>query len=49
MTHLYVTLPNNSSMQYYPENTVTKYKTHLPQLISLDGEWEVGLFDNSLW
>ena len=32
-------------MQYYPENTVTKYKTHLAQPISLDGEWEVGLFE----
>ena len=45
MTHFYVTLPSNSSMQYYPENTVTKYKTHLAQPISLDGEWEVGLFE----
>ena len=32
-------------MQYYPENTVTKYKTHLAQPISLDFEWEVGLFE----
>ena len=43
MTHFYVTLPSNSSMQYYPENTVTKYKTHLAQPISLEGDWEVGL------
>ena len=32
-------------MSYYPENTVTKYKTHLSQPISLEGEWEVGLFE----
>ena len=45
MTNFYMTLPSNSSMNYYPENTVTKYKTHLAQPISLDGEWEVGLFE----
>ena len=45
MTHFYVTFPSNSSMIYYPENTVTKYKTHLSQPISLEGEWEVGLFE----
>ena len=31
-------------MNYYPENTVTKYKTHIAQPISLEGDWEVGLF-----
>ena len=45
MTHFYVTLPSNSSMNYYPENTVTKYKTHLAQPISLEGDWEVGLYE----
>ena len=30
-------------MSYFPENTVAKYKTHLAQPISLQGEWEVGL------
>ena len=32
-------------MNYYPDNTVTKYKTHLAQPISLEGDWEVGLFE----
>ena len=45
MTNFYITLPSNSSMNYYPENTVTKYKTHLAQPISLEGDWEVGLFE----
>ena len=45
MTHFYVTLPSNSSMNYYPENTVTKYKTHFAQPISLEGDWGVGLFE----
>ena len=31
-------------MNYYPENTVTEYKTHLVQPISLVGDWGVGLF-----
>ena len=45
MTNFYMTLPSNSSMNYYPENTVTKYKTHLAQPVSLEGDWEVGLFE----
>ena len=32
-------------MNYYPENTVTKYKTHLAQPISLEGDWGVELFE----
>ena len=32
-------------MNYCPENTVTRYKTHLAQPISLEGDWEVGLFE----
>ena len=45
MTNFYMTLPSHSSMNYYPKNTVTKYKTHLAQPISLEGDWEVGLFE----
>ena len=45
MSHFYVILPSNSSMSYYPSNTVTKYMTHLLQPISLEGDWEVGLFE----
>jgi len=44
MTHqFFVTLPSDSSMKYYAENTVAKFTTKLPQSISLDGEYEVGL------
>lgn len=39
----YVTLPSNSSMDYYPNNTVTNYITKLPQTIDLKGLWSVGL------
>lgn len=39
----YLVLPSNSSFEYYPENTVAHYHTHLPKEISLSGDWEVGL------
>lgn len=40
----YLTLPSNSSMNYYPNNMVTNYTTHLPSTVDLsDGEWEVAL------
>jgi hypothetical protein len=38
-----MTLPSNSSMNYYPDNTLANYVTKLPQLFDLSGEWEVGL------
>ena len=41
--HFYVTLPSDSSMNYYPNNTVTHYVTKLSEMIHLDGEYEVGL------
>ena len=43
MTHFYLTLPSNSSDQFYPDNTLTKYTTRLQSTIELDGAWEVGL------
>lgn len=39
----YITLPSNSSVNVYPENTVSNYITKLPQEVNLNGEWEVGL------
>ena len=39
----YVTLPSNSSMGVFPNNTVTHFTTQLPQAIRLTGEWECGL------
>ena len=32
-------------MNYYPENTVAKYKTHLVQPIFLEGDFEVELYE----
>lgn len=39
----YVTLPSNSSAQYYPNNTAGHYLPKLPQPVELSGEYEVGL------
>lgn len=41
--NFYVTLPSNSSMQYYPENTCTNYVTKLKMPIQLEGTYEVAL------
>ena len=38
-----VILPSNSSSDYYPNNTLTQFSTHLPDPITLEGQWEVGL------
>jgi len=44
----YFTLPSNSSMNYYPSNTVARYTTKLPQVTELDGDWEVALTEISI-
>lgn len=41
----YLTLPSNSSMDYYPDNTVANYVTHLPRNIQLEGVWEVSVVE----
>src|SRR5215468_5018535 len=42
----YLTLPSNSSMAYYPNNTAANYITHLSSSIALhEGEWEVALVE----
>ncbi len=43
MTHFYLTLPSNSSQQFFPDNTLTEFTTKLPSTIQLKNEWEVGL------
>jgi hypothetical protein len=43
----YVTLPSNASMQTYPTNSVSDYKTLLPSRVELTGNYEVGLVDFS--
>lgn len=44
MEHFYVTLPSNSSHQYYGNQPMSNYKTRLARDIHLNvNEWEVGL------
>jgi hypothetical protein len=43
MTHFYLTLPSNSSQQFFPDNTMTEFTTKLASTIELSSEWEVGL------
>jgi hypothetical protein len=42
----YVTLPSNSSFEYFPENTLNNYTTKLHTL-RLEGNYEVGLVEIS--
>lgn len=39
----YLTLPSDNSLNYYPDNKVSHFKTRLPTPFELKGEWEVGL------
>ena len=41
----YVTLPSNSSLREYPENTLSAFKVKLPSTVILEGEWEAGLVE----
>jgi len=42
----YLTLPSNSSMDYYPQNTTANYITHLASTVDLtNGEWEIALVE----
>ena len=44
MSHqFYITLLSDSSMEYYPDNTVAKFTTKLPEAVELNGDYEVGL------
>jgi len=40
-----ITLPSNSSVNYYPKNKGNSYTTHLHSKINLEGQWEVALMD----
>jgi hypothetical protein len=31
------------TMDYFPHNTLTHFTTRLPQMMNLDGSWEIGL------
>jgi len=43
MTHFHVTLPSDSSLDTYPNNTTSRFTVKLPDRIVLDDEYEVGL------
>ena len=42
-SQFYVTLPSNSSMEYFLDNKTSNFVTKLSRTLQLDGEWEVGL------
>ena len=41
--HFYLTLPSDSSAKYYPNNTIARFVTKLPETIRLEGEYEMAL------
>ena len=42
-SQFYLTLPSNSSIDFYPQNTVSNFYVNPPQSIELTGQWEVSL------
>ena len=42
-----ITLPSNSSLEYFPNNTLNNFTTKLHSALRLDGEYEVGLVELS--
>lgn len=40
---LYVSLPSDSSLSYFPENKFSQFISRLPDPIELEGEWVVSL------
>jgi hypothetical protein len=45
MSSFFITLPSNSSMNYYPNNTLSNYVTKLPRAIELVNQYECGLYE----
>jgi len=43
LVQFYLHLPSKSSLDKFPNNTLTEYRVGLPQTVSLAGDWEVGL------
>ena len=43
MSNFYLTLPSNSSQQFYPDNTMTDFTTKLASTVDLTGSWECAL------
>ena len=44
-SHFYVTLPSDSSVGYYPNNTVARFVTKLSERIRIEGDYEMGLVE----
>ena len=42
-TQFYLTLRSNSSIAYFPNNTVANFRVKLAETIDLPGQWEVAL------
>ena len=42
-TQFYLTLPSNSSLEYFPNNIVANFKVKLAEAVELIEEWEVAL------
>ena len=42
---VYVTLPSNSSLDYFPHNSLSSFTTKLATPLHLRGDWEVALVD----
>ena len=45
-SQIYFTLPSNSSMEYFPNDTLASFQTKPAQPIELTGDWEVALYEN---
>ncbi|GBM53876.1 hypothetical protein AVEN_64806-1 [Araneus ventricosus] len=43
LADFYITLPSNTNMDYFPNNTQSSYRTKLSSPLILRGEWEVAL------
>ena len=43
--HMYVVLPSNSSMEYYPDNTLANFKVKLGRPLVLSTPYEVALVE----
>jgi hypothetical protein len=41
--HFYLTLPSDASVNYYPDNTASRFVAKVPESVCLEGKYEVGL------
>ena len=45
VTDFYLTLSSTSSVEHFPQNTLSNFSTKLPKEIHLPGKWRVGISD----